>query len=280
MNTKLFDIRTTVAVASYTFDPVIITASKAIRNRIWEIVVNDHFNPGVAHYHGQATTITLSPYPGYEGKLVIQMAFAAACLAQVEDFTILFDKPVRQLLLDRNLQSMPLARRFEVNWETIAAFQERYVASMATKTLQRMIGDLNGLGFYANAIGDLNDEAQAALRRLKFSGNVTPIEIEVIKVLAKQIANIEERVLYLYELEIASQRFLAREVDGFAAEIKVFGPIPVLVAAYKTLYTKLAAKAADFQRDVDSFTDPWNQFQRLMAELRQNTPPAAPAAKK
>lgn len=279
----LFDIRTTVSATWAAVRPdgkllfVNITASKAIRTRIWEIVTDDHFNPSAAHFKGGApTVITLTPYSGYEDTdLVVQMAYAAACLALVTDFTTLLDRSVFDLLGDDVIPD----RNFAADPEKIAAFQTRYVASMAAKTLQRLVDDGDGLSFYVAKATNLNDEAQEALRRLKFS-EVTTAKLKDVEDLAREIAYIEKKVRNIYGQEIVSRRFLANEVNGFAAEIKAAGPTPVLVALYEILYTKLVAQAADLRRDADAFTGSWNELRGLMTEIRQNTPPPPPTAKK
>lgn len=98
---KLFEIPTIVK-AQYEGEidlrlvSVRITTTMKKRSAIWKLVVNGDLNPGAARYgyrEDTPTTITLTPYPGYDGALVANMAYAFACITEADDWTHLFSVP-------------------------------------------------------------------------------------------------------------------------------------------------------------------------------------------
>ena len=275
---KLFDIPTTIWAKFNGPDlvEVEITATKDSRSKIWGIIVRDDFNPGVAQFgiRGDTpTTIILRPYPGYEkSDLVAQMAYAAACLAQVEDFTVLFDDPKGNG--PPTIKNLPIVTGFRVDDHTAREFQKLYVSYMAAKTLKNMIGDLGLSMIDYDTIRSWQVAAEEALRRLRFPDAKRKLnfrELSVVTDAVDLVSQCAAEAQVIRQDQAVANDELREQVDVFAAAIKNCGPLPTFVSRYHELLGAVKVEQIIGQDSVDSF--PWAKIRTAMKIIRANTPP-------
>lgn len=283
MNTKLFDIQTTIRAEfnGTKLEEVKITAAKSNRSKIWHIIVQNDFNPGVARFGSRGdtpTTIILHPYPGYEESgLVVQMAYAAACLTQIKDFTLLFDDPRGNG--PAALENLPGVIGFKINDSTIYEFQKLYVSYMAGETLQGLAHELSS-GVNYNALCNWRAEAEEALRRLRFTGKkLNAGEFIAITEAAKLVSRYTKEAQTIRQIQATANDELRQKIDTFAATIKASGPIPSLISRYYELLSTIEAEQIIRQDCVNSFTKPWEEIQEAMRVIRANTPPVPPTSR-
>ena len=293
MNTKLFDIRTTIKaqfrqvdVDSRILVEVKIIASKAVRSRIWNIIVKDYFNPGVAQYgfkDDTPTSLTLVPYPGYEhSDLVAQMAEAAACFALVEDFTVLLHQNVFNVF-DEGQTPWP---DFAIDGKTIAELQRHYAGYMAVKDLQNRVHDLSFKGINYNAVREWHNEAVEAFRRLQFA-SVNPgnektrsAQLDIAVKNLSRIENIESEARALHETQASIKRQLEAAIAVFTAAAEASGATSRLRDSYHQIGFRLRIEQTRLDTDVDGFAQSWEDVRWLIEEIRKVTPPSPLTAKK
>ncbi len=282
---KLFEIPTTVSAESdgTNLVEVRITTSKEVRSKIWHIIVQNDFNPAVAQFGlkgDSPTTIILRPYSGYEESgLVAQMAYAAACLAQVEDFTLLFDDPSGSG--PAVLENLPEVIGFEINGGTIYELQKLYVSYMARETLQSLAHELSSLSIDYEAFRNWRAEAEDALRRLRFSGKkLNPGEYLALTNAAKLVNRYAEEAASIRRIQDIADRDLRQKIDSFATKIKDYGPIPNLVSKYYDLLAAVLTEHRIRRESVDSLVKSRKEIREAMGVIRANTPPVPPAPKK
>lgn len=275
MTSKLFKIEVTVNYDHAT-NVARIVAPKAIRSKIWNLVTNDWFNPGVARYDGNSpTSITLKAYPGYEeGRLVAQMAFAAACFAQVDDFTSLLDDTC---VIDR-LSPAPEAIDFKPDPAIIMEFQAVVGGYLAIKDLQRRVDELGGINY--QAIKNWYDEAVEAFRRLQFAdtGNekVHQNQLDVATANIYRIERIEARAWTMREAKADVKRQLKAAIADFAATIEAESVTEQARNSYHQISAYLKSEQVLLDTEVDAFTQDWDILRVSMDALRKVTPPAPP----
>lgn len=277
-NSRFFNIPTTVKAEfeGKTLIEVKITAVHQIRQKIWSLVVNDWFNPGLVWYNGGIpTAITLGPNPGCTSFQTTNMAYALACLATVEhDGLDLFG-----FSLDNMTANKVVFQGFVPNLDAVREFQRLYIHWKAMDTLRSR---LHGLkfeeGLNTGAIYAWHDEAVEALRRLY--GEPRNYEVEAM---VDQVGDYAKTARVIDALKSANWHFLETEIASFEMAINANSqgldlPIP---AKYAKIVEKIEGEAARLRAEVESFRPTFDKIQHeLMVAIRKATPPTPPALKR
>lgn len=275
---KLFEIQTIVKVQfEGEIDPRIcsvrITATKKRRSAIWKLVVNDNLNPGVARYgysNDSLTTITLTPYRGYDGSLVANMAYAFACITQADDWTHLFSIPAPTLGV-KNVKT----EGFQPDDDVVLEIQRLFVNWKAVSDLNSRIGDLKLEGINTNAIYAWNREAIECLRR---AGGTTTALASIVANVAK-VNEYAALVRAIDKIKLANLKAIQKVVALFeqpTAGIKAAD----LAHEYFKIVRWVDDETTRLEAEVDDFATHWDKLQfELMEQIRKATPPASPTSK-
>ncbi len=265
---SLFNIRTKVEIVYDGGNAVVrITAAKDVRSKIWDLATNNCLNPGVARYDGGAPTIiTLAPYPGYDGKLVANMAYTMACIAGVDDWTALFCSPAARL------DDGVIVEGFVPNPQVVAELQRLYVEWKSVRTLESRIFDLSHSGLNTETIYAWHAEAIECYRR---AGNLAQGKIDPM---VDKIAAYVKFARAIDQRKAENRRALEYMIAAFEASLESSNA----ATAYREYIEVLAAidaEEARLQTDVDGFRKAWDEIKHeLMPAIRKATPPA-PAKK-
>lgn len=263
---SLFNIRTKVEIVSDEDGRAVIriTAAKEVRTRIWNLVTNDRLNPGVARYDGGAPTIvTLKPYPGYDAKLVTNMAYAVACIAGVDDWTDLFGSPAARL------DDGVIVEGFTPDPQVVAEIQRLYVEWKSVATLDHMVFDLGHTGLNTEQIYAWNAEAIEGYRR---SGSLTTSRIDPM---VDKLADYVKMARAVDKRKAENQRVLKDMVADFAKAVASAKTLAKAYPKYLEVLTAIGTEEARLQADVEGFRAAWDEIQHdLMPAIRKATPPA------
>ncbi len=270
---KLFDIPTIVkAELEVKIDlrivSVRITTTKEKRSAIWHLVVNDDLNPGVARYgyrEDAPTTITLTPYPGYDGDLVANMAYAFACIVEARDWTNLFSVPASDFG-EENVKT----EGFQPNKEVMLEIQRLYVTKKAVDVLNSMVNDLKFMGLNTNAIYAWNREAIECLRR---AGGTSTAPASVVSKVGKigEYANLARAIDLI---KLANLTIIKRKVASFELSTAMFSSTE-LAQQYFAIVSMIDSETTRLSDEVDDFSTDWDEIQQnLMVAIRKATPPA------
>lgn len=270
---KLFDIPTIVEVL-ISGESVRITATSEKRSAIWRLVVNNSLNPGVAKYgyhkYDTPTTITLTTYPGYDGALVANMAYAFACIVEADDWTNLFSVPASRFG-EKNVKT----EGFKPDNDVALEIQRLFVTEKAVNVLKSMVNDLKFKGLNTDAIYAWNHEATECLRRA--GGTSTA--------LASIVANVEKVGEYA-SLARASDKTKLVNLRAIQEAVALFeqstaGNKPAdLAQGYFKIVRWIDDETTRLEAEVDIFATHWDMLQfELMVQIRKATPPAPSTAK-
>lgn len=266
MDKTFFDIKTTVTaqVKSKGIEFVRIVAAKAVRSAIWNLATNDNLNPGVARYEGGApTVITLTPYPGYDGELVANLAYALALLANIPDWTDLFTSNATQLAGE-----LVGFESFRPDQEVIDEVQQIYLNWKSITTLKNMAHNLGFSGYNTGAILEWNREATECFRRSSdiVQAKIHPMikNLDEYAIEARRISATKAARLHALEAEIEMFEILitrGSRQDAYQSYFKIWGAI-------ETEGDRLRAEAKQHGGEFAMIRD------SLMVTIHRASPPA------
>ncbi len=272
MKKQIFNIPTTVTaqIEDGRITSVRIVAAKETRSAIWNLATNDQLNPGVAQYHGGApTVIALTPYPGYNGILTANLAYAFALLANVEDWTDLFVSSAVSLA-----GTMVEAENFTPYPETLNEIQLMYLNWKSVSSLRNQVHNLAYDGYNAGAILEWYQEAVECFRRS--SSEVQATISWIMSALDKHAT--EARRISAATAKNRSE--LEEKVKAFETLVNSDAPRKHINQSYFGIVQAILVESGRLQKEVELHKDEFRIIQNeLMTTLRLSTPPAPPKSK-
>lgn len=264
---QLFNIQTQISTQG---EVVRIVAAKPVRSAIWNLVTNDALNPGVARYDGGApTVVTLKPYPGYDGALVENMAYAFACLASWGDWATLFCTSITEYT-----KGLVTVEGFTPDPEVVAEFQRLYVAWKSVSSLQKKVNSLGLIGHNTSAVIDWNHEAIECFRRADSPNRAT------IEQMVEDVGEYAREARKISATKAANRRILEAKVKTFELLVASAAETTKVSQVFYSIDWDIQVESNRLLDEIELHSTEFAEIRdNLMVAIRKATPPAPPTSK-